>query len=300
MMDKRAIRGNLLLLLTALIWGVAFVAQRVGLDHLGSFSFNGLRTLVGAFAVMPVALMTRRRDAGQKPGDRRTLIVGGIVCGLVLCIASNLQQAGLIYTSVGKAGFITALYILFVPLIGLVFGRKVTRLFVLAVLVAIGGMFLLTMKGAEPVSRGDLLVLASAAMFAVHIMVIDYYSPRVDGAMIAMIQFFVAGGLSVVIAVLSGELITVQAVRGAMVPMLYSGILSCGVGYTLQIVAQKDVNPVVASLVMSLESVFAALAGWALLHQSLTARELLGCVLVFVAIILAQLPDRSAEARGDS
>ena len=278
-MDKRTIRGNLLLLLTAFIWGVAFVAQRVGLDHLGSFSFNGLRTLVGAFAVMPVALMTRKRDVSDRPGDKRTLIVGGIVCGVVLCIASNLQQAGLLYTSVGKAGFITALYILFVPLIGLVFGRKVTRLFVFAVAVAVGGMFLLTMKGAEAVSRGDLLVLASAAMFAVHIMVIDYYSPKVDGAMMAMV---------------TGESITMDGVRGAMVPMLYSGILSCGVGYTLQIVAQKDVNPVVASLVMSLESVFAALAGWALLNQSLTARELMGCVLVFVAIILAQLPDRSA------
>ncbi len=286
-MKGKALRGNLLLMLTALIWGVAFVAQRMGLDHLGSFSFNGLRTLVGALAVLPVALWNRRRVGGAT-GDMRSLLIGGAICGAVLCVASNLQQAGLLYTTVGKAGFITALYILIVPLIGLCLGKKVSKWFWVAVAVAVLGMFLLTMRGAEAVSVGDLLVLASAGMFAVHIMVIDYFSPKVDGVMMAMIQFLVSGALSLALAHFTGEVISWPAVQGALAPMLYSGLLSCGGGYTLQIIAQKDVNPVVASLLMSLESVFAALAGWALLGQAMTGRELFGCGLVFAAIVLAQ------------
>ncbi len=293
-MKGKAVRGNLLLILTALIWGIAFVAQRMGLDHLGSFSFNGMRTLLGAFAVMPVALWSGKRENASK-SDKRTLVIGGIACGAVLCMASNLQQAGLLYTSVGKAGFITALYILIVPLIGLLMGKRVTKLFWIAVTVAVMGMFLLTMRGAEPVSLGDLLVLASACLFAVHIMVIDHYSPKVDATMLSMIQFFVSGVLSIAVALMTGEVFNWTAVKGAMVPMLYSGILSCGVGYTLQIIAQKDVNPVVASLLMSLESVFAALAGWAILGQAMTGRELFGCGLVFAAIMLAQWRG-SAEA----
>lgn len=292
-MKGKALRGNLLLILTAMIWGVAFVAQRMGLDHLGSFSFNGLRTLVGALAVMPVALWSRGREGGAK-GDKRTLIIGGVICGAVLCAASNLQQAGLLYTTVGKAGFITALYILIVPLIGLCLGKKVSKWFWVAVAVAVAGMFLLTMRGAEAVSKGDLLVLASALMFAAHIMVIDYFSPKADGVMMSMIQFLVSGTLSVAIALLTGERIAWSAVQGALMPMLYSGVMSCGIGYTLQIVAQKDVNPVVASLLMSLESVFAALAGWALLGQAMSGRELIGCGLVFAAIILAQWRGRVA------
>ena len=290
-MDKKAMRSHLLLLLTALIWGAGYVAQRLGLNHLGSFAFNGLRSLVGAAAVMPVALMSWRRDENASR-ERNPLIKGGLLCGLVLCAASNLQQAGLVYTSVGKAGFISALYILFVPLIGLAFGRKVTKLFVVAVAIAMAGMFMLTMEGAESVSKGDLLVLGATIMFAVHIMIIDHYSPMVNGSMMAMIQFGVSGTLSVIIAHLVGERITLDAVHGALMPMLYSGVCSCGIGYTLQIIAQKDVNPVVASLVLSLEAVFAALAGWALLGESLTGRELTGCALVFSAVILAQLPDK--------
>ena len=289
-MTPKEIRGNLLLLLTALIWGSAFVAQSVGLDHLGAFSFNGLRTLLGAFAVMPVALMMQRRQATS--GSLKTSLVGGAVCGLILFAASNLQQWGLVETSVGKAGFITALYILFVPLMGLTVGRKVTKLFVAAVGVAIAGMFLLTMRSGEGMAlgRGDLLVLMSAVIFAGHILAIDHYSPGANGAMMSMAQFFVSGALSLVAALVTGEQIHGAALMGAAGPILYSGILSCGVAYTLQIVAQKDVSPVVASLLMSLESVFAALCGWLVLKEALSPRELAGCALVFASVILAQWP----------
>lgn len=281
----------MLLLFTALIWGSAFVAQRMGLDHLGSLSFNGFRMMIGTAAVLPIALLRRKRGLAKATGWRLTLISGG-VCGVVLFAASNLQQSGILYTSVGKAGFITALYILFVPLIGFFFRRKVSRLYLFAVAVAILGMFLLTMQSTESASRGDLLVLASALVYAVHILVIDHYSPLVDGAMMATVQFALCGVLSLAAALIVGEPIELEAVRGALQPMLYSGLLSCGVGYTLQIVAQKDVNPVVASLLMSLESVFAALAGWLVLGQSLTGRELIGCGLVFAAIVLAQMPQK--------
>ena len=287
-------RGNLLLLLAALLWGSAFVAQRLGLDHMGSFAFNGVRTLVGALAIFPVSIGSRKR-AGIKGIPKMTL-VGGVVCGLVVCVASNLQQAGIAHTSVSKAGFITALYILFVPLIGLLLGKHVSKHFWIAVGIAMVGMYFLTSAGQNhegfSLSKGDFLVLLSAIMFAVHIMVIDHYSPMADGPTMALLQFLVSGTISVIVALCVGESVGPTAIKGAIGAILYSGILSCGAGYTLQIVAQKDVNPVIGSLLMSLESVFAALAGWLVLHEQSTGMQVLGCALVFAAIIMAQLPGR--------
>ena len=291
-MTPRAMRGNLLLILTALIWGSAFVAQSLGLEHLGAFSFNGIRTLIGGVAVMPVALIVHRRQRGSQGRNLRQSLVGGAVCGCVLFVASNLQQWGLADTTVGKAGFITALYILFVPLIGLVLGKRVTRLFFAAVGVAVIGMFLLTMQGAAQISRGDMLVLLSAVSFAVHIIVIDHYSPGANGVMLAMMQFFVCGSLSLAAALCIGERIDAESLQGAMGAILYSGLLSCAVAYTLQIIAQRDVDPVVASLLMSLESVFAALCGWLVMGERLAPKEIAGCVLVFAAVIMAQWPQR--------
>lgn len=290
-MNARELRGNLLLLLTALIWGLAFVAQKLGMEHLGSFSFNAIRTLIGALALLPIAARRRAGDRKSGDGDRRTLIVGGALCGLALFVASNLQQAGLQYTTVGKAGFITALYILIVPLLGLLMGKRVRALFWVAVGLALVGMYLLTMSGSLSISRGDLLVTLSAIGFSVHILVIDHFSPKADGVRMATIQFFVCGLLSMV-PMLLWERPSLAAVGASWAPLLYSGMLSCGVGYTLQILAQRDVKPVVASLLMSLESVFAALAGWLVLGQRLSARELAGCALVFAAILLAQLPQK--------
>lgn len=292
MMNKQALKGELLLVLTALIWGVAFVAQSEGMRFLGPFSFNAIRTAIGCVTLAPLALFSaRNRDASKQGGGRKALLIGGLCCGLCLCAASNLQQVGIAHTTVGKAGFITALYILIVPLLGLLMGKKLRALFFAAVGIATLGMYLLTMQGALALAHGDMLVLLSALVFACHILVIDHFSPKCDPLWLSLTQFAVSGALTLILA-LALERITWTAIRGALVPLLYAGVLSTGAGYTLQVVAQKHVNPVLASLTMSLESVFAALSGWLILGQSMTPRQLLGSALVFVAIVLAQLPDR--------
>lgn len=293
-MNKQSLIGELLLALTALIWGVAFVAQRVGMDHLGPFSFNMIRTLIGCVVLMPLVLFNKKQQPtkGAVATDKKTLMLGGLCCGLCLFMGSNLQQVGLKFTSVGKAGFITALYILIVPLLGLFFGKRVRALFWIAVAVALIGIYLLTMQGALTVSLGDGLVMLSAFSYALHILSIDHFSPRCDALKLALLQFLVSAVLTAIPALLF-EKISWVGIRGALIPLLYTGVLSTGAGYTMQVMAQKHVNPVVASLIMSLESVFALLAGWALLHQTLTVREMMGCVLVFASIILAQLPGKT-------
>ena len=213
---------------------------------------------------------------------------------MALCIASNLQQFGIKYTTVGKAGFITAMYIIIVPVIG-IFLKKTTGLRIwISVLLAVGGLYLLCMTEGFSIAFGDLLVLLCAVMFSVHILIIDYFSPKVDGVRMSCIQFFVSGILSGV-AMLIFEQPDLGAILQAWMPILYAGVMSCGVAYTLQIVGQKDMDPTIASLILSLESVVSVLAGWVILGQKLSSKELFGCVLMFAAIILAQLPDKKAE-----
>ena len=218
-------------------------------------------------------------------------------CGLALGVASCLQQVGIQYTTVGKAGFITALYIVIVPILGLFFHKKVGVKLWVSVVVAILGLYLLCMSGSLRLSWGDFLVLLCALCFSAHIMVIDYFSPRVDGVQMSCLQFFVAGIFSAVLMLAVEGVPDPHAVAISWMPILYTGVLSSGVGYTLQIIGQKGVNPTVASLVLSLESVISVLAGWVILNQSMSAREVLGCVLMFGAIILAQLPERRKKAR---
>ena len=247
--------------------------------------------------MIPVVLLFGRLKSPEKrqeepASDRKTLILGGVCCGLALGVASCLQQLGIQYTTVGKAGFITALYIVIVPILGLFFHKKVGVKLWVSVVVAVFGLYLLCMSGSLTLQKGDFLVLLCAVAFSVHIMVIDYFSPKVDGVKMSCIQFFVAGLLSAV-AMLAAE--GVPALQDLLVswgPILYAGALSSGVAYTLQIIGQKGVNPTVASLVLSLESVISVLAGWLILQQSMSSREVLGCVLMFGAIVLAQLPER--------
>ncbi len=290
-------KNLLILFLTALIWGTAFVAQAVGMDRIGPFAFNTARSFVGGVTLIPVVLLFGRLKSPEKrqeepASDRKTLILGGVCCGLALGVASCLQQLGIQYTTVGKAGFITALYIVIVPILGLFFHKKVGVKLWISVVVAVFGLYLLCMSGSLTLQKGDFLVLLCAVAFSVHIMVIDYFSPKVDGVKMSCIQFFVAGLLSAV-AMLAAE--GVPALQDLLVswgPILYAGALSSGVAYTLQIIGQKGVNPTVASLVLSLESVISVLAGWLILQQSMSSREVLGCVLMFGAIVLAQLPER--------
>ena len=294
-------KNSLLLLLTSFIWGVAFVAQSVGGEAVGCFTFNGVRSLIGALVLIPVIFFLdaqKKKELGEEKfqeqkGDFKTLITGGICCGVMLCIASNFQQFGISFTTVGKAGFITAMYILIVPILGLFMKKKVSMKVWFGVVLATIGLYLLCMTSESfSLSKGDFLVLICAGFFSLHILIIDYFSPKADGVRMSCIQFFVCGLISMIIAFIF-EQPNLGAILSGWLPILYAGILSCGVAYTLQIVGQKNMDPTVASLILSLESVFSVLAGWVILNQKLSGRELFGCGLMFLAIIMAQLPEKA-------
>ena len=300
-MKKTQMRNSLLLLLTAVIWGVAFVAQSVGMDYVGAFTFNCVRSIIGGLVLIPCIIFLKNLKHKEMGGQgklsvkeslqvTRVELVGGICCGVALFAASNFQQFGISYTTVGKAGFITALYVVIVPIMGLFFKKKVSFIIWISVVLSVVGLYLLCMtENSFSLAFGDLLVLICALLFSVHILVIDYFSPKGDGVIISCIQFFVSGVLSGVMMFLF-ETPRIEGILAAWMPILYAGVLSCGVAYTLQIVGQKDMNPTVASLILCLESVVSALAGWLILGQALNAREMAGCFLMFFAIVLAQLP----------
>ena len=292
-MDR--MKNNILLVLTALIWGCAFVAQSVGMDFVGPFTFNMARFLIGAIVLLPVIwFMDRQRKTGAEKGaGQKTLIIGGICCGTALAVASTLQQWGILFTTVGKAGFITAMYIVIVPLLGIFIGKKVRPLIIGCVAIAVVGFYFLCMTESLRLGLGDFLVLLCAIAFSIHILVIDHFSPKVDGVKMSAIQFLTAAIISAVPTLLWEQPVFTEILQ-AWQPVLYAGVMSCGVAYTLQIIAQKNADPTVASLLLSLESVFSVLAGWVLLGQGLSLKELFGCVLIFCAIILAQLPEKKA------
>ena len=295
---------KLLLLLAALIWGVAFVAQSVGMDYMGPFTFNGARFLMGSAVLLPLVVFRRKaslrrkgpqeisslKEGGKQNG--RTTLVGGICCGLALCVAALFQQYGILYTTVGKAGFITTLYIILVPLAGIFLGRKPSSRVWIGVVLAAVGYYLLCINGGFSISKGDGLVFVCAILFTVHILVIDYFSPKADGVELSCIQFLTAGVIGTVLAIIF-EKPSLSALAEGIVPLAYAGIMSSGVAYTLQVIGQRDTEPAVASLLLSMESVFSLLAGWLLLGQALSPRELSGCALVCGAVILVQLADKS-------
>lgn len=302
---KKSLRSSAMLTLTALIWGVAFVAQSEGMNYVGGFTFNGCRFLMGGIVLIPCIFLLRKvngeqwakRSSAEQRQQRKMGIIGGICCGVFICIASSLQQFGIAHTTVGKAGFITALYIVIVPMLGLFLKKKVGVNIWVSVAIAAAGMYLLCITEGFSIGKGDFLVFLCAIGFSVHILVIDYFSPKADGVVISCVQFFTAGIISCVLMLIF-EKPSWSAISSAWAPILYAGIMSCGVGYTLQVVAQKNVEPTVASLIMSLESVFSVLAGWVLLGQILSAKELVGCALVFAAIILAQIPREMFARKG--
>lgn len=299
-MNKNSLRGEGMLLITALIWGTAFVAQHVGINYIGPFTFNASRMFIGGFTLLPCIYLFGNRNSSCKKKEQSVsiihrlsgnskLIIGGVLCGIILYIAGGFQQVGIMYTSVSKAGFITALYIILVPILGIFLKKRPNATLWISVLLALCGMYLLCITDGFQIAIGDIFVILSAFFFSLHILAIDYYSSYVNGVKLACIQFFVCGALSAVTMFLF-ETPQLTCILQAWVPILYTGIMSCGIAYTFQILGQRDVNPVVASLIMSLESVFSALAGWILLGESLSTKELFGCILVFAAIILAQLP----------
>lgn len=288
-----------MLLLTAFIWGTAFVAQSVGMDYLEPFTFNGVRCLIGAIALLPcIWFFNRGKEKENKINDenaKRDLIKGGIACGILLFAASSLQQIGLVYTAAGKAGFITAFYIVLVPVFGIFLHKKIGWKVWTAVAIALAGLYFLCIPEAFTIGVGDIYVLLCALIFSVHILVVDHYAPKVDGVKLSCIQFLVAGIVSIPFMLIlespkMGNMMT------SWFPLIYAGVFSCGIAYTLQILGQKNVNPAIASLILSLESCFSVLSGWVILGERLSARETIGCIMMFAAIILAQIPDKKSSA----
>ena len=312
------LRNTFFLFLTAMIWGAAFVAQSVSMDYIGPFTFICLRSVIGGLFLIPVIIVLdgiRRKSQNESANvvssentlhniemdiekeekqrlswKNKQLIEGGIVCGILLFFANCFQQTGIQYTTVGKAGFITTFYIIIVPLIGLFFKKYCGILTWIGVVVALAGLYFLCITQKLTIQRGDALILCCSVLYAGQILAIDHYNPFVDGVKMSCIQFLTGGVLGAVFMFLF-ENPSVAMILSAAGPILYTGIMSTGVGYTLQIVGQKGLNPTVAALILSLESVFSALSGYLFLHQVLTTRELIGCALMFIAIVLAQLPD---------
>jgi drug/metabolite transporter (DMT)-like permease len=290
----------ILLLIGAFIWGSAFIFQKKGMDHIGAFAFNGIRNIMGATALVPFILVSDRVKAKRNPArektDRKLLLKAGVICGVFLAFASTVQQFALKYTSTGKVGFITTLYIIFVPIVGVVLGKRFRPILWVSAALAIVGLYVLCIKSGESFgfSLGDGLALACALLFAFQILALDRFTPVINPVKLACVQFYVCGIICCTLMFIF-EKPDFQSVLAAGFSLLYAGLLSTGVAYTFQAVAQKHANPVMASLIMSLESVFCVLTGWVLLHERLTEREIIGCIIIFIGVIITQLPEKKKK-----
>lgn len=297
---KKNLKGTLILLITAMIWGASFVSQSAGADILGPNSFNGIRMLLGSIVLMPVCFAVSRsqKRKGAKPIDKKKVFTIGAVCGIALCAASTIQTWGITFTTPGKSGFITAMYIIFVPIISILIGKKISAKTLVCAVIAIVGMYLLSVAGNESgINIGDALTLLCAVFFSVHIILVDRYALDINPIYFSCIQFFVCGVINIILMLII-ERPTVEMIKTCTVPILYSGIMSCGVAYTLQPFGQRFAEPSAASIVMSLESVFAMIFGAILLPNNIPSTiEICGCVVMFVAIILSQLPDDFLRAK---
>lgn len=285
MSDK--VRADLVLLLVATLWGFAFVAQRLGMESLGAFSFNGLRFLLGAVSLLPLLLWFKP----SHQHDFSQLLKSGILAGTVLFGGASLQQVGLIYTTAGNAGFITGLYIILVPLLGIFIGQFISINTWLAGGLAVVGLYLLSVHELNGVNIGDILELLGAFCWAAHVLIIGKLAPKLDSLRLAVVQFVVCGLLSFIVAlVFEADSLTWQNTKSSWLPIAYAGLISVGIAYTLQIIAQKHAPPAHAAVIMSMETVMAALGGWLLLNEELSAVEFIGCLLMFVAMLVSQLP----------
>ncbi|WP_051689775.1 DMT family transporter [Pelobacter seleniigenes] len=289
-MDRNAFRADLLLLLTAAIWGFAFVAQRVGMDHVGPFTYNGIRFAIGSLSLLPLIILTKRKEPAAIPGgDARAILVGGLMAGIILFAGASLQQAGLVYTTAGNAGFITGLYVVIVPLLGLFWKQNPgAGTWIGAILAAVGLYFLSVSDGLSSISFGDLLVLLSAFFWAGHVLLIGWLAPKMNSLKLASAQFAICALFSLLVAA-GTEVISWAGILRATLPILYGGLFSVGIAYTLQVVAQRHAHPAHSAILLSLEGAFAALGGWLLLDEVLTGRALLGCALMLGGMLLSEL-----------
>lgn len=319
---REKLKGNLMLMTTAIIWGTAFVAQKNGMELIGPIAFNGIRTVLGGVVLLPVIFfMGRKRAAESKPDElteaeqmavkkqeNKLLLIGGIVCGLALMLGGNIQQVGLFYTTAGKTAFITPLYVVIVPLMGIFLKKKVRPIMWLCVFASVIGLYLLCIPaegGFSGINKGDLIALVSAFFFAMHIVAVDYFSPKVDGIKLSCIQFFVAGIISVLLMfpldpALGFELPSWSNILASWFPLCYVGIMSCGVAYTFQVVGQAYTDSTSAAMILCLESVFGVIAGMVFLGEAMVLREVIGCIIMFAAIIVAQLPSREERIQANT
>lgn len=291
-MSKR-LKGNIILFITAIIWGMSFVSQSVGMEFIGPNTFMGIRTLMGGIVLLPVIFIldkSKKKQQNYKKTDMKKLIKYGVICGAFLCAAQTLQTYGIQTTTTAKSGFLTALYIIFVAIIGLFMGKKLSLKMVIGILTAVVGMYFLCLFG-ENVSfnKGDALTILCAVFFAGQILCIDKFVADIDGLKLSCTQFLVAGTINTVLMFIL-ETPDIGSILSCQSALLYSGIMSCGVAYTLQVIGQKYAEPTSASIIMSLESVFAAISGWIILNQSMSIAQIAGCGLMFLAIVLVQLP----------
>lgn len=299
------LRQSFLLFLTATIWGSGFVAQSIGMDHVTPFTYTFFRTFIGAIVLLPVIYwLHQRKRSDQKQSERpaphyqrKDLIIGSICCGICLVGGESFQQFGLVTTDAGKAGFITSLYIVFVPIFGLFLGKKLNRFIILGVLLSLFGFYLLCIKQSFTIEHGDFLILICAVVFCFHILTIDHFVAKCDGVLLSCGQFFAASAIALVLMLIFDyDVFSWADVRAAALALLWSGVMSNGVAYTLQVVGQRGMNPTIATLILSLESVMAVVFGTLLLHESLTLREGIGCILILTAVIIAQLNPKVLSA----
>lgn len=288
-------KSNLLLILASIIWGCAFVAQNVGMNYIGPWTFSTIRFLIAGFSLLAIIpILDKKRTHVIRPKtkeEKMKLLLGSVLCGLALSIGSIVQQIAMLTVPVAKAGFLTTLYVLFVPMITLLFGKKIPLKVWIGIAMALFGLYLLSMAGNLAIGIGEILLILAAFLFAIHIIIIGHFSTRVDPVRLSCGQLLI-GGFATVIPMIVIEKPTMGSILAAYIPLLYTGIFSSCVAYTLQIFAQKEANPTIVGMLLSLESVFAALAGYLILHQVLNTRELIGCVVIFIAIVIAQLPNR--------
>ena len=276
----------------ALVWGSGFVAQSEGMKFIGANTFNGIRMLIGSVIILPFACLSGRKSEKPTQESRRALIISGVVCGAVLCAASTIQTWGLAYTTAGKSGFITAMYMIFVPIISIVIGKRISGRTIGCAFIALFGMYLLCLYGTGiKVNRGDALTLVCALLFSVHILLVDRFTSNVNALRFSCLQFFVCGVINIILMFIV-EKPSLDVILSCAVPILYSGCFSCGIGYTLQPIGQRYAEPTTASILMSFESVFALIFGILIQHDPVTAHGLLGCAIMFAAIIIIQLPER--------
>lgn len=291
---KINLKYSLMLMLAAIIWGAAFVAQSAGMDYIGPVTFNCIRSFFGSLVLIPIAAFMDKKEGVLTPWKSKELVLAGLVCGIILFFATTTQQIGLVSTSPGKAGFITALYIVLVPVFSLALRKKPGKFIWLSVILAVIGLYFLCLSGTTTLEKGDIWELACAILFACHILVIDKFAPHVDVLKLSSYQFAVCGALSIIPMIL--EKPEFSCIWDCRIPILYAGVMSGGIAYTLQMEAQKRVAPTVACILMSLESVFSVVFGFLIMKDKLTARELIGCGIMFVAVILAQLaPSKNIE-----